>query len=165
MIEELARVNRVRGDIADIVIQRQAACGSCSASSSCGTSVLARWFPGRQLTLSLPNVVDARSGDMVMLGMDEGMLQRSSLMLYALPLGGLLFGAIIGERGFQMLGLSTELGAVLFGLLGVFGALFFVRQHTGKSMASNSGGLQLLRVVRRSQPVVLRDIGMPETKP
>ena len=164
MIEEQARVNRVHGNIAEIVVEKQSACGSCSASSGCGTSLLSRWFSRRQLTLSLPNIVDAKSGDTVMLGMDESLLQRSSLMLYALPLGGLLFGAIAGERGFQILGLPTELGAVLFGLLGVVAALLFARQHIGTTIQDNDNGLRLLRVVRPSEPTVLGNIGMPETK-
>lgn len=164
MIEEQARVNCVHGNIADIVIEKQSACGSCSANSGCGTSVLSRWFPSRQLTLSLPNIVDAKSGDTVVLGMDESMLQRSSLMLYALPLGGLLFGAITGERGFQILGLPTELGAVLFGLLGVVAALLFVRQHIGTTIQDNDSGVRLLRIVRRSEPIALGNIGVSGTK-
>jgi sigma-E factor negative regulatory protein RseC len=164
VIEEQARVNRVHDDIAEIVVEKNAACGSCSAKSGCGTSLLSQWFPRRKLTLSLPNIVDAKSGDTVLLGMDESLLQRSSLVLYALPLGGLLVGAIAGERGFQILGLPTELGAVLFGLLGVVATLLFARQYIGTMIQDNINGLRLLRVVRPSEPVVLGNIGMPETK-
>ena len=49
---------RVDGNIAEIVVEKQSACGSCSANSGCGTSFLSTWFPRRQLTLCLPNIVD-----------------------------------------------------------------------------------------------------------
>lgn len=148
MIEEQARVVRVDGDLAEILIHKQSACGSCSAKSGCGTSLLANWFPQRRLTLRLNNRINARAGDMVVLGLDEATLQRSSLMLYAVPLAGLLLAAIAGERGFEFLGLSKELGAVLSGLLGLTAALLYVRGKSRAIIRRGDGGVRLLRLVQ-----------------
>lgn len=163
MIEEQAHVTRIDGDIAEILIEKQSACGSCSAKSGCGTSLLSNWFPRRLLTLRLKNTVDAKCGDTVVLGLNEAALQRGSLLLYALPLAGLLIGSIGGERAFGFLGLPAELGAVLFGLLGVTITLIFVRQHSRSANQGGDGGVRLLRVVRRSESFVLGNIAMPGT--
>ena len=164
MIEEQARVLGVDGNNAEIVVEKQPACGACSAKSACGTSLLSRWFPQRRLTLSLRNSINAKTGDTVMLGMDETMLQRNSFLLYAVPIGGLLIGAIVGEHLFLSLGYPAELGAVLFGLFGVIVALIFVRQRTGSVIQGGDGAVRLLRVVHRTSYEVSGDIGMPETK-
>lgn len=155
MIEEQAHVVHVEGNIAEIVIEKQSACGSCSAKAGCGTSLLSTWFARRQLRLSLDNVIAAKSGDTVIVGMDEARLQRSSLLLYALPLAGLLVGAIAGERIFLFIGWPAELGAVLSGLLGVIAALNFVRHHSAKTVQAGDSGVRLIRTVRRSESFVL----------
>lgn len=164
MIEEQARVVRVEDGIAEIVIAKQSACGSCSAKAGCGTSLLSTWFARRQLSLRLDNVIAAEPGDTVILGMDESSLQRSSLLLYALPLAGLLVGAIAGERAFLFLDWPAELGAVLLGLLGVIAALNFVRHYSAKTIQAGDSGVRLLRTVRRSESFALGEIGMPGAK-
>lgn len=164
MIEEQARIERVEGNIAEIIIDKQPACGSCSAKAGCGTSLIATWFGRRQPRLQLDNVIDAKPGDTVVLGMDESSLQRSSLLLYAVPLAGLLGGAIGGERGFLYLGWPAELGAVLFGLLGVIAALNFVRYRSAKRIQAGDNGVRLLRTVHRSDSFALGEMVKPGTK-
>ena len=150
MIEEQARVVRVDGALAEILIQKQSACGACAAKSGCGTSLLGNWFPQRRLTLRLMNRINAREGDLVILGLDEATLQRSSLMLYALPLAGLLLAAIAGEHGFEFLGLHKELGAVLSGLLGLIAALLYVRVKSRAIIRRGDGGVRMLRLAHPS---------------
>ena len=164
MIEEQARVLRVQGEIAEIVTQPRSACGSCAAKNGCGTSLLAAWFPQRRLTFELRNEIGAEAGDSVVVGLDEGLLQRGSLLLYALPLGGLLLGALLGERLFLGLGLATELGAVLVGLLGLTGALLYVRRITQRRPNGAGQGVRLLRVTRGSAGLSPGVIDMPMTQ-
>ncbi len=147
MIEEQAKVVAVDADCAEILIHKQPACGSCSASRGCGTSLLASWLPRRRLTFRVKNRVNARPGDTVVLGLDETALQKGSLMLYALPLVGLITGAITGEHGFDLLGLSQELGAAVLGLLGLIAALVFVHRKGSAIVQQGDGGVRLLRVV------------------
>jgi len=160
MIEERARVLRVRGDTAEIVTDRHPACGNCAAKSGCGTSLLAAWFPRRHLTFELRNDIGAQPGDSVVVGLDEGLLQRGSLLLYALPLGGLLLGAVLGERLFLGLGLAAELGAVLAGLLGLIGALLLVRRTSQHGRRAQQG-VRLLRVARHPTGIVPGAIDVP----
>ena len=162
MIEERARVVRVDGGLAEIVTQQQSSCGSCAAKAGCGTSLLATWLPQRRLSFRLTNDIGASPGDLVVVGLDETLLQRNSLLLYALPLAGLLLGAIAGERGFLAVGLPAELGAVLAGLLGVSAALLLVRRLTASNLPGGQSGLRLLRVVDGSRSFAPGDIAVPD---
>jgi len=145
MIEAEARVVAAKQGYAEVVTLRQSACGSCSAKNGCGTSLIAAWFPQRELRFRLRDDIGVSTGDRVVLGLDEGNLQRGSLWLYAIPLAGLLGGAIAGDQLLAMLGFSAELGAIGGGLLGLIGALRFVRDRGVAALGSDDGGIRLLR--------------------
>jgi sigma-E factor negative regulatory protein RseC len=151
VIEESARVARVDGDTVEVVTERRSACGSCAAQKGCGTSLLAAWFPQRQLRFRVFNAVGARVGDQVVVGLDEAYLQRGALLLYAVPLAGLLLGAVAGEFAFGALGLHPEPGAIGGGLLGLSGALGLVRRTRLESAGEHA--VRLLRLAQPSIPV------------
>lgn len=125
MIEQEARVVGIEGDDAVVAIQRQSACGGCSAKSGCGTSVVASLFPGRQQTLHLHNSQHAQVGDRILVGLPESALQRASLLLYGVPLVLLLAGAVVGQSWG-----GTEPLAILGGLSGVALGLLVARHLT-----------------------------------
>lgn len=149
MIEEQARVIAVTDGIAEVATLRRSACGSCNAKAGCGTSILASWFPQRQLSFQLVNQIGARPGDTVIVGLDEGTLQRASGLLYGLPLIGLLGGAVLGEFFAEQFAVSLELGAVVGGLFGLLAALKLVRTWAGLGIRRGDNGVQLLRVIGR----------------
>lgn len=151
MIEEVATVIAVGDDYADVATTRQSACDSCGAKSGCGTSLLSTWFPNRKLTFRVRNTVGARMGDMVVLGLDESRLQSASLILYGVPLMGLLIGAVGGERLADMLVWDSELGAVVGGLFGLIAALMIVRRATHRRIRSGGEEVRLLRIAGRAQ--------------
>ena len=157
MIEEQARVIAVSDDVAEVATLRHSACGDCAAQSGCGTSLLAAWFPQRQLTFRLHNRIDARVGDTVVVGLNEGALQRSSLLLYGLPLAGLLVGAITGERFSASLTWPSELGGVIGGLSGLIAALWVVRRESERRVRSGENAVRLLRIAGRAVNVALPD--------
>lgn len=161
MIEEEASVVRVSAGLAEIVTERRDACGSCSAKHGCGTSLLATWLPRRRLSFRITNEIGAQVGDRVVVGLDESALQRGSLLLYAAPLGGLLSGAIIGEGLFPRIGWSSELGAVLLGLLGLTVALGLVRRVTAGQVVGGREGIRLLRFAGRPTPLSPNDLLPP----
>lgn len=150
MIEEHARVMRTDGAYVEVLAERHSACGGCSVKSGCGTSLIADWFSKRPLRFRLLNAVDAAPGDQVVIGLDEGALQRGSLLLYALPLLGLLVGALAGESVFPRSEAYGELGTVTMSLSGLAVALLIVRRITHRDAQRGSGGVRLLRVVRNS---------------
>jgi sigma-E factor negative regulatory protein RseC len=160
MIEEQARVVQVSGELAEIAAMRQPACGSCSAQRGCGTALLSSLFPQRALRFWVNNDIGAQPGDRVIVGLDERRLQQGSLLLYALPLMGLLLGAIAGEAGFPLVGLPAELGAVVSGLLGLIAALSIARRVASGGAEVGDAGVRLLRVAHRSPSIAPANIAL-----
>lgn len=161
MIEEQARVVGVQGGIAEIVAEQPTACGSCSAKGGCGTSLLAGWFPRRRLVFRLRNDIGAAVGDSVIIGLDEGYLQRGSLLLYAVPLAGLLLGALAGEALSMRIGWASELTAVLSCLLGLTTGLLLMRRLTTAPGGRTDQGVSLLRVNRSATATMSVTVGRP----
>ena len=124
MIEELATVIKTEGEVMAVEIQRQSTCGSCSVKSGCGTNLVASLFGKRRALLSLPNTIDARPGDRVVLGIREKDLVTGSIRLYLYPLAGLLFGAMTGH-----LLAGSELFTILSGLTGMILVLLGLRRR------------------------------------
>jgi sigma-E factor negative regulatory protein RseC len=116
MIEETGVVVGVTGDLAEVETKRQGACGSCSASGSCGTSLLARYLGRRPLLLRATNGVGAVPGDTVVVGVPEGGLLRASLAAYLVPLLGLMGGGLAGDG---LLPGGGEAASALGGLAGL----------------------------------------------
>lgn len=125
MNEMHAIVLALRGDQAEIAPVGNFGCGHCNSDKGCGSGKLAQMFcSNRPRRFSARNAVQARVGDEVNVVLPEGLLLRSSLLVYGLPLGLLLGGALLGaalgdtvaERdGFALLG-------ALLGLLTGFAA-------------------------------------------
>ena len=162
MIEERGRVLRADDGWAQITPDPDRSCGSCAAQGGCSTKWLTALFPRRELTFFADNRIGARAGDAVIVGVDEQVLQRSSLLLYALPLAGLLAGGILGESVFSTLGAHPELGGILGGLTGLIAALAFARRRSSAIRpADDRRRVRLLRVVRPPGSYPLGDLGMP----
>lgn len=163
MIEEQATVLSVGDGFAEVATLRRNACNSCDVKAGCGTSLIAAWFPQRRMTFQLRNEIGARPGDTVVVGLDEARLQRASMLLYGLPLAGLLLGAILGERiGTSLFG-SAELGGVAGGLFGLTAALVSVRRLSGRRTRRSERDVRLLRVV--GQPVTFPSGLAPAVQP
>ncbi len=163
MIEQHARVVSVQGDQACVRTENPSGCSSCSAKSGCGSALVAQMFPGRNrglLTLPVDHLPRApRPGERVVIGIDENYLQRATLLLYAVPLLGLIGGAIGGEQLAQSLyGAGTsELGAILGSLSGLSMALAWVRHRAGRR---GRGEVRILRIDPAATSVAIRDLGL-----
>ncbi|MGB5776478.1 MAG: SoxR reducing system RseC family protein [Sedimenticolaceae bacterium] len=164
MIEERGRVLRAAGGWAQVAPDPDRSCGSCAAQGGCSTKWLTALFPKRELTFFVDNRIGARPGDAVVVGVDEQLLQRSSLLLYALPLAGLLAGGILGESVFSMLGAHPELGGILGGLTALSAALAFVRRRSAARAAGDRHGVRLLRIMQPPTAYPLGGLGMPPSQ-
>lgn len=85
MIEERGRIVALEPGAVWVETLRQSACGSCAAQKGCGHSAIARMSEKpmhvRALTESIYLV-----GDVVMIGVPEDILLKSSLVAYLMPL-------------------------------------------------------------------------------
>lgn len=159
MIEQRARVIAVEGDWVQIQTEAQSGCHSCGAKNGCGSSLIAQMFPARfnqPLRLSSSHVTLApQAGDHVIIGIDERHLQKTTLLLYAVPLLGLLGGSIMG----QVIG-GTELISILGGLLGLSTTLMSIRWGAGRLLGATPKAIRILRVERAQTAVPLDTLSM-----
>lgn len=97
MIEEQAQVIEIKGKWLLLQAQTQSACGSCSVSKGCGTSLLAK-VVGRKFThFQAENNINAKVGDTVVVGIAEDALLKGSLMMYILPVMCMLIFALLAD--------------------------------------------------------------------
>ena len=154
MLEEKGIVLSVSGQTAEVAPESKAACGSCSAKAGCGTSLLADLFPQRKRALMASNPVHAQVGDRVVIGLDENALQLASLLIYLVPLLGLIGGAILGAW------LSPEFaesGSIVLGMAGFMGVLILVRKYSRHLSGNNRFQARILRV-EAIKPIEINDI-------
>ena len=117
MIEETAKVIDLDGKYAWVETQRKSACASCSVNKGCGTATIAKVLGKRRTRVKTINQLGAKSGDMVVIGIQEQALVRGSIAVYAIPLLLLLAGGLIGD--WLGKGSGSENLSILFGLAGL----------------------------------------------
>jgi len=148
MIEQTGLVVALQGDYALVESARETACGGCAANADCGTSVLARVFSSRPVSLRVVNPVHAQVGDRVVIGISAGSLLRGSLALYMAPLAGLFAGALAGGwSGPVLFASGSELFAVAGAACGFVAGLAWLRGFSRSTMNRND-----------YQPVILRQV-------
>jgi sigma-E factor negative regulatory protein RseC len=116
-------------------------CGSgMCAKGGCGAAVLAQLFSRNPRgPMRVGNPIQASIGERVIVGVEEGMLVRSTLVAYLLPLAMLLGGALAG-RAWGPGGDGTAAVGALLGLVAGWGLARTLGRH----------------LVQRAQPVILR---------
>lgn len=131
MILETGKVVAVEGDGVWVETANQRACGACAARKGCGQSLLAQMQGHRSyiraaLNGHLPQ--DFQEGDLVEIGVHESAVIRGSLLVYCLPLLGLVAGATVGDAvgvSEGLVAMSALMGLVLAGM----GVRWFSRNH------------------------------------
>lgn len=141
MNEMRAVVLELRGDNAEIAPVGNLGCSHCNSGNGCGSGKLARMFcSNKPRKFIANNSVQARVGDEVNVVLPEGVLLHSSLLMYMLPLGlllgGALFGAYLGGTDAARDGYAV-LGALL-GVLAGFAAGRIFTRGTGQQAVVQS---------------------------
>ena len=136
MIEETGTVVSQDGDWAIVEPDKTSACGSCSVRNGCGTASLSRFFGQRRHAFHAQNPINARPGDRVVMGLDESSLIKGSVLVYLLPIAGMIVAAMLMSAWAGMNGLNQELwsllGLVLGLLFGGFLARYWSRRGGGQ---------------------------------
>lgn len=144
MIEEQALVVGVENEQLILEAQTRSTCGACNARAGCGTSVLAK-VVGRKFTRFLANnTVNAKPGDVVMVGIPERSLLTGSLVIYLLPIVMMLIFSLVGDQVFPS---SDHDSSLVFGLIGLLVGLKVSRWYFQR--ASNTA---------KYTPVILRKL-------
>ncbi|MGM3175918.1 SoxR-reducing system protein RseC [Dickeya lacustris] len=140
MIKEWATVESWQDGVVVLRCEQQSGCQGCQSRSSCGNGVLSKVGGPvvHQLSLRYPHPL--QPGQRVEIGLAEASLLRSAMLVYLVPLLGLMLGAMLFQYW-----LTSELAAVTGALLGI-SVSFGLLKYFSPSMANNP----------RYQPVILQ---------
>ena len=123
MIETRAIVIRVEGKEALVESTQGGGCGNCDSENGCGSGKLSQLFCSEPRRFRVRNDGNAQVGALVQVTLAEGVLLRSALLMYILPLLLLLVGAMGGAQ-WPSDAASSDSYSAIGGLLGL--ALGFV---------------------------------------
>jgi sigma-E factor negative regulatory protein RseC len=142
MLETPAIVTGTRAETALVEAHYGGGCGSgMCAKGGCGAAILGQLFTSTPRgPMQALNPIQAHAGDRVMIGVEEGMLLRTTGVAYLMPLLMLLGGAVLGQ-GWSVGDAGAAIGALSGLLLGWAAARVVAR-----------------RITRRTLPVILRRI-------
>ena len=127
MIKEWATVISWADGIALVSCDVKASCNSCASRAGCGSRVLNKLGPQTSHTISVPSEQPLVEGQKVELGITEGSLLTSAMLVYLSPLVGLfVMGGV-----FQML-FGTDLAAMCGAALGGVGGFLLARGFSHK---------------------------------
>ncbi len=144
MIKEWATVISWHNGMAQVSCDVKASCNSCASRVGCGSRVLNKLGPQTQHTISVPSAQPLVSGQKVELGIAEGSLLSSALLVYMSPLVGLFLVASV----FQVL-FASDPAALCGAILGGVGGFLIARGFSAKLAAREAW-----------QPVIL-SVGLP----
>lgn len=147
MIEEQAQVVEMDGDQLVLQAQTRSSCGSCAASKGCGTSVLSKVVGRKFSRFHADNSVDAEVGDTVIVAISEDALLRGSLVMYMIPIMGMLVFALVSDQLLDLLAENRDLLIAGSGIAGLVSGSLLSRWYFQRRVN-----------VHRFRPVVLRKI-------
>jgi sigma-E factor negative regulatory protein RseC len=144
MIKEWATVISWGDGVAKVSCDVKSSCSSCSSRAGCGSRVLNKLGPQTEHTITVPSAEPLVVGQKVELGISEGSLLTSAVLVYMTPLLGLFVMAAV----FQLL-FSSDLAAFAGGVLGGVGG-FLIARGLSPKLASREAW----------QPVII-SVGLP----
>ena len=95
MITEQAIVIRCNGNRVEVELRRESACAHCDLVQGCGTGALSRLLGRRARPLMIETSQPLNPGDHLILELSEAALVKSSLLVYGLPLLGMLLAGLL----------------------------------------------------------------------
>jgi len=98
MLETRAIVVHIKGTEALVEAIGEGGCGQCNSETGCGSSKLSQLFCSKPRQFTVNNEAKAAVGDEVQITLQDGVLLRSSLLIYVLPLVLLLAGGMLGSN-------------------------------------------------------------------
>jgi sigma-E factor negative regulatory protein RseC len=144
MLETRAIVIHIQGTEALVEAVGEGGCGQCSSEKGCGSSKLSQLFCSKPRQFRVHNEAKASIGDEVQITLQDGVLLRSSLLVYVLPLVLLLAGGMLGSHWAKD-AVSRDGFAVMGSFLGLIGG-FVIAQWVAKR----------LRVMAVARPLVTK---------
>lgn len=139
-MDELCRMGRVMslaesGETAVVRFVRSDACGRCHACFHLGAE---------EADIEIVNTAKAKVGDLVSIELKGGSMVKASLIMYGVPLAGLLIGVLAGAQW-------GDLYAAVGGVLLCGAAYFILRGLEPRFARMRKFKPQMVEIVERSE--------------
>ncbi|NCB29945.1 MAG: hypothetical protein EOM66_00880 [Clostridia bacterium] len=137
-MEELCRMGKVislSGKTAVVRFMRSDACGHCNACFHLGS---------QEADIEIVNTADAEVGDVVSIELRGSSMVRASLIMYGIPLIGLLAGVLVGAQW-------GDLYAAVGGIVLCAGTYFILRGLEPRFSRMNQFKPRMLEIIERSK--------------
>ncbi|MGZ0749823.1 SoxR-reducing system protein RseC [Kluyvera sichuanensis] len=144
MIKEWATVIAWHNGVAQVSCDVKASCNSCASRAGCGSRVLNKLGPQTTHSISVPSAEPLVAGQKVELGITEGSLLGSAMLVYMSPLLGLFVVAAL----FQVL-FGTDIAALCGAVLGGVGGFLIAKGLSPRLAAKETW-----------QPIII-SVGLP----
>ncbi|MDD3884902.1 MAG: SoxR reducing system RseC family protein [Gallionella sp.] len=128
MLETRAIVVEQSGGRTFVRASHTGGCSRCQGGE-CGSAKLSRLFCSKPRQFEVTNAIDARPGEEVLVSIADGALLRSIALVYLLPLGVIIAGALIGSA------IWGEAGAILGALIGLVAGFLLARRMAAGSVS------------------------------
>ncbi len=92
----IGKIVSIGPDSATVAVERSAACPRCAAGKGCGAGLLSGSTRPAMLEVSLSPQLKLSQGDEVRLTLEPSHLLRASLLVYGLPLAGIILMLVAG---------------------------------------------------------------------
>lgn len=144
MIEESAVVVKIENRQVWVESGPNSGCGACMQKASCSSSAIGSML--KKKSVPVDSDLQLKTGDRVMVAIDENLLLRASLLVYLLPLIALFAGAGIADWLLPPDANASDLWLAGSAVLGFLSSLRFINKVQG------------LLVTAYARPVVVRKI-------
>lgn len=143
-MDTVARVVRLEGAAAVVALEADGGgCGRCNEPGGCRSGLLSQMFHTPSREFSVPNEIDARAGETVLIRLSTGGLARWSLTAYLFPVFAVLIGAALGASTAGE-SYSRDGGAICGSLVGLFFAAWLIISRLAPTSVST--GPRLVRL-------------------
>lgn len=126
MLEELAIVVKTEDHQVWVEGLQSSACSGCNQKSSCSTNALGRVI--KKKSVPVDSDIDLKTGDKVMIAIDENLLLRASLLLYLFPILALFTGAGIADWLLPETNPYADLWIAISALLSILFSLWLINK-------------------------------------
>jgi sigma-E factor negative regulatory protein RseC len=126
--------------IARVVVEKSADCGSCNACSM---------GKGRTMIAEVENPINAQEGDSVLVEVSDKQILKAGVLVFMLPLAGLLSGVFGISRIAQSMGFASSSGII--GGIGGFALLLLaavgVYFYSGHLSKTGRRSLKIIKIL------------------
>ncbi|NLM44318.1 MAG: SoxR reducing system RseC family protein [Clostridiales bacterium] len=139
-MKEVGKILEINDGMAKVLIVRHTACGNCGACQV-GKENL-------NMILTAENTVGGKPGDMVEIELKTENFLFASLIMYGIPLAGLIIGLLGGYYGGKAIGYNENISQIIAAITGI---LFMSIGYIGIKLGDSK-----LKNMSKFKPVLIR---------